>query len=360
MGGGGFAHVPDLAVAFVERALELAAPGGIVALLVPAKFASSGYAEPLRRRLAHGTRLECVAPLETAAAFGAAVYPMALVAARADARPDGPVAAQLGPRSAALRLPQRTLQSDGPWVLRPDAEAVARRLRAELPALGERWAPRLGVKTGADDVFLVGEPVPGGGARPALRGRDLRPWCARCVMWLLWTHGTDGGPLPALPGPLAERLQPHLVRLRRRADYRDGPPWQLFRTALALAPHRVCWADLARRLAAVVPPAEVVPLNTVYGIATRAADEAYALAALFNSRWYTALARLRADPARGGFRRFNARVMRELPVPPAGAPVWARLSALGRTRETDDAAVAELLGLDAADRRALDGAADSR
>jgi len=166
--------------------------------------------------------------------------------------------------------------------------------------------------------------------------------------------------MSALPRSLAERLQPHLGRLRRRADYREGPPWQLFRTALALAPHRVCWADLARRLAAVVPPAEVVPLNTVYGIVTRAADEAHALAALFNSRWYTALARLRADPARGGFRRFNARVIRELPVPPAGSPVWARLTELGRSRETDDAVVADWLGLDAADRRALDRAADTR
>jgi hypothetical protein len=214
------------------------------------------------------------------------------------------------------------------------------------------------VKTGADDLFLVGEAVPG--ARPALRGRDLLPWNARTSVWLLWTHGADGSPLPALPGPLAERLQPHLARLRRRADFRDDPPWQLFRTALALAPHRVCWADLGRRLAAVVPPADTVPLNTVYGIATRASDEAHALAALFNSRWYTALARLRADPARGGFRRFNAGVMRELPVPPAGTQVWARLTAMGRSRETDDAAVAELLGLDAADRRALDRAADSR
>src|SRR5439155_1345989 len=34
--GPGFAHLPDLAVAFVERALELAAPGGAAALLVPA------------------------------------------------------------------------------------------------------------------------------------------------------------------------------------------------------------------------------------------------------------------------------------------------------------------------------------
>src|SRR5207245_7812676 len=80
----GFAHLPDLAVAFVERTLELAAPGGAVALLVPAKLASSGYAEPLRRRLADTTRLERVARVDrTESAFRAAVYPIALVAAPA-------------------------------------------------------------------------------------------------------------------------------------------------------------------------------------------------------------------------------------------------------------------------------------
>ncbi len=355
----GFAHLPDLSVAFVERALELCAPGGVTALLVPAKLASSGYAERLRRRLANETRLERVAPLdEAAAAFGAAVYPMALVAARADARPDGQVAVQLGPRSAASRVPQRALQGSGPWILRPDAEAVARRLRTHFPTLGERWSPQLGVKTGADDLFLVDHPIPG--TRPALRGRDVRPWCTREAVWLLWTHGPRGDPFPALPPALAERLQPHLDRLRRRSDYRDGPPWRLFRTALADAPHRVCWPDLARALAAVVPSPEAVPLNTVYGIATRGAEDAHALAALLNSRWYTALARLRADPARGGFRRFNAGVVRELPVPPAGAPAWERLAVLGRNRQTDDEVVADLLGLDIADRRALDRSAHSR
>src|SRR5205807_1523445 len=80
--------------------------------------------------------------------------------------------------------------------------------------------------------------------------------------------------------------------------------------------------DLARRLVAVVPDPEIVPLNTVYGIATRELDDAYALAALFNSRWLTALARLHADPARGGFRRFNARVVRGLPLPPTSPPAW--------------------------------------
>lgn len=353
---GGFAHLPDLAVAFVERALELAAPGGVAALIVPVKLATSGYAEPLRQRLARSTRLERAAPLDAAAhAFGAAVYPMALMAVNAEPGPADEAATALGPKREAPRVPQRLLQATGPWVLSPDADRVARRLRAAFPTVGDRWTPQLGLKTGADDLFLVRDPAPW--ARPAVRGRDLGAWRAEPAAYLLWTHAPDGRPLSRLPAELAARLEPHLERLRRRSDYRGGAPWQLFRTALAFARHRVLWPDLARRLLAAVPPPEVVPLNTVYGVATRSADDAHALAALFNSRWLTALARLRADPARGGFRRFNARVVRQLPIPPAASPAWRALAELGQRQQVDDDAVAELFHLDASDRRALDRAA---
>jgi len=174
---------------------------------------------------------------------------------------------------------------------------------------------------------------------------------------LLWTHGADGRPLSALPWEIAARLEPHFPQLKRRADYRDGPPWRLFRTALAAAPHRVLWADLARRLGAALPAPDVIPLNTVYGIAARTAADAAALAALLNSRWYTALASLTADPARGGFRRFNARVVRQLPVPPAASPGWSQLARRGACATTDEDLVADLLHLDATDRRALDRSA---
>src|SRR5204863_511714 len=232
---------------------------------------------------------------------------------------------------------------------------IACHLRTVCPPVGDRWSPRLGVKTGADDVFLVAQPGPA--TRPVVRGRDLGPWRATPRAHLLWTHGPDGRPLARLPAELARALDLHLERLGRRSDYRSGPAWQLFRIALADAPYRVIWPDLARRLAAVVPASGLVPLNTVYGIATRAADDAYALAALFNSRWLTALARLSADPARGGFRRFNARVVRELPLPPANAAAWRAPAEQGRANASDDDAIADMYQLEAADRRALDASA---
>jgi hypothetical protein len=350
---GGFAHLPDIAVAFTERALELVRPGGVLALLVPAKLATSGYAEPLRQRLAHSTRIDRAAPLAepAARAFAAAVYPMVLVAARADVAGVEATATALGPKPDAPAVPQRLLQAAGPWILVPDADRVARRLRAAFPTVGARWTPQLGVKTGADDLFLVPAACPG--TRPAVRGRDLGAWRCNPRLHLLWTHGADGRPFERLPAAVAARLAPHFDRLRRRADYRAGAPWQLFRTALARAPHRVLWPDLGRRIAAAVPPPEIVPLNTVYGIAARDEAEAIALAALLNSRWLTALARLVADPARGGFHRFNARVVRDLPVPAACSPVWTALAALGTRREPADDTVADAFELDRTDRRAL-------
>ncbi len=351
---GRFAHVPDLSVAFCERALELVAPDGIVALLTPAKLATAGYAERLRRRLSEQTRLERVAVLDdsVAASFGAAVYPMALVAARREPEPGATFVPTLGPSSHEGRLPQQQLQAPGPWVLVPDAAAVARRLSREHRPLGERWPPQLGVKTGADSLFLVDRPVEG--SRPAVRGRDLTRWHITPRVYILWTHDSRGRPLEHLPSALAQRLVPHTERLRRRTDYRRGPAWQLFRPRLGCATHRVLWADLSRHLEAAVAPPDVVPLNTVYGIATASDEDALALAAILNTRWCTALARLAADPARGGFRRFNAGVVASLPLPATDAAVWRTLAQYGRSCEPADAVVADLYRIDEADRRALE------
>jgi len=203
---------------------------------------------------------------------------MALVAARADPSGMERVATALGPKPAAPSVSQRQLQRDGPWILAPGAERVSRRLRAQFPIVSDHWTPQLGVKTGADDLFLLDRAC--SGSRPAIRGRDVSAWRCRPRRFVLWTHGIDGLPLARLPSELSERLSRHEERLRRRADYRAGPPWQLFRTGLGFAAHRVVWPTSAVASPRRSRAAELVPLNTVYGIATRDALDAAALAAL--------------------------------------------------------------------------------
>ncbi len=63
--GTGYGNKPDVAVAFLERSFELAAPGGVVAMLVPAKIASARYAALARHSLASTTTLRAVVDLTT-------------------------------------------------------------------------------------------------------------------------------------------------------------------------------------------------------------------------------------------------------------------------------------------------------
>ena len=364
--GAAFGHRPDLAVAFVERALELAAPGGVVALLVPAKLASAEYGAAARHGLASSTTLIRVADLtgNPHAAFDATVYPLALVTRKATPPAGHRVLTALsGPATPAV--PQARLRGGGPWILSPDRsrEAVARLLR-EHPTVGERLTCQLGVKTGANRVFLdPPESVEAHLLRWAVRGRDLRPFQARPKRRLLWTHGIDGAPLDRLPPGAAAHLQAHDAALRARADYAGGPFWVLFRTAAATARHRLVWADLARRLTACAltggRDAGLVPLNTCYVAPTRSEEEAERLAAWLNSTWVRAVARLGSVPAAGGFHRFTAAVVSRLPLPTSVLTDDRLLAAAksGRDAEPTQEALDDLaaghLALSTRDRTAL-------
>src|SRR5690606_41880134 len=62
-GGTGWRHAPDLAVAFLERGIELLAPGGTIAFLLPAKLATAGYATSRRAGVIQRCSIETLADL---------------------------------------------------------------------------------------------------------------------------------------------------------------------------------------------------------------------------------------------------------------------------------------------------------
>jgi hypothetical protein len=244
------------------------------------------------------------------------------------------------------------------------------RLTGSHPTLGDRFACQLGVKTGLNRAFLTPPPtVEHGLLRWGVRGRDIRPFGLRGVVQLLWPCDELGNPLPELPPGARQHLQQYFGALRRRADYRQGPPWALFRTGPSMGKHRVLWSDLARRLEAVAllpDQAGVVPLNSCYVISTADAATAIRLAAWLNSSWCRRMARAAAEPASGGFARFNARVVAALPLPDA-ALVSPELLALGRRGPTGtldqkelDACCATLLGISSEDKQLLAGLAPER
>jgi Eco57I restriction-modification methylase len=320
--GPGFRHQPDLAVAFVERSAELLAPTGALALLLPAKFATAGYARAMRAELATRFTVHAVADLteDPAASFAATTYPAALIVARRSPRPGHEVRLTLETPGAPL-VPQQRLQGGGPWLLLPapllEALAVA---QGSHPKLGQQFTPQLGVKTGANAVFL--DPpadIETALIRQAIRGRDLQPFRAEPRVRLFFPHAADGAPFRRLPAGAARHVERHDLLLRARVDFQGGPPWTLFRLRGALAPQLVVWPDLARRLtAAALLPAragQFIPLNSCYVLPVPDPPTALALSAWLNSTWIRAIARATADVAAGGFARFNARVVAELPLP---------------------------------------------
>ncbi|HEX5005111.1 MAG TPA: N-6 DNA methylase [Gemmatimonadales bacterium] len=364
--GRGYAHQPDLSVAFLERAWELTRSGGIVAMLVPAKLATAAYASTLRAALAERGTILSLSDLTNSngAEFDATAYPLALVArterAAASHRPS--LGLDPGSRAVLERLPS----GGAPWILHSGGLQRALASLERFPRLADTLRVHLGVKSGANHLFLEpGPEIEAGLVRPALHGKDIRAFRAAPSGRIVWTHDAEGRPLRALPPGAARHFALHEAALRARVDDDGNAPWTLFRPAAGCARPRVAWPDLAPRLeAACLVGAEsgrIIPLNSCYLVILAASRPALALTAWLNSTWIRAAARVVTDPASGGYARFNARAVGGIPLPPR-ALEDARLAAIARRGAAGEALQHQLdtivgawLGLEERDRRLLAG-----
>ncbi len=366
----------DLALLFLERSLRALAEGGTLGILLPAKLLRSLYGGPARRMLLRDTRLSLVEDhsLDQHAIFAADSFTTAIVATRRGMSETAVGTTSPGVRIAMHRrgapplrfvldaacLPVFPGDLDAPWLLAPPAvNGVLRRLQQAGPPLGCRLRVRRGIFTGSNNVLLVREVTPrlgglaeiraqgwhtsgrGGGRRareyealiesavlrPLLRGGDISAWRCRPAHWVIWLHD-DTGRAVAPPPRLAAYLERHRTKLEQRSGTRAGTPLgSVFRvSAEALGP-KVVWHDLADTLKAVAVPGEVrtalgcgqpmVPLNTVYFIATHDERESLLLAALLNSLPVRTFARTIAERAKDARFRFFAWVLGVLPLPAA-------------------------------------------
>jgi hypothetical protein len=349
--GHGFAAQVDLAALFVERSVSLAAPGGAVALLVPAKLWRSLSGSGIRRLLAARTEIRRLEDWTDApCAFDAAVYPSVLIALR-NHHPD-----ESQPPAAALAVQRRMLRvewradpaaarldwddSASPWLIIPsNVRSALELLRSRGVALGASQLGRalLGVKCGCNEAFVVNDT--GGDRvlaavecngrrgtlerellRPLLRGDALQPWrVPASSRAIIWTHRESGAPLGSLPPAAARWLAPWRRQLRARSDLRDtGSWWMLFRTESAdCARARVVWSDFGRTPRAAILPAgdPTVPLNSCYVLPCDDPVDALTLSALLNSALAAAFLNAIAEPARGGWHRYLAWTVELLPLP---------------------------------------------
>ncbi|HET6680497.1 MAG TPA: N-6 DNA methylase [Gemmatimonadaceae bacterium] len=347
--GAGFAAQVDLSALFIERALAVARPQGHVALIVPSKLWHSLAGGGVRQLLLERAQVRALTDWSSDShLFAAAVYPSTLIAQRTApeesvermcrvtiAHSCGAVAWDTAHRSLGFDESPGT-----PWLLvPPDVRRAFDRLTAVGVPLsqGTFASPRLGVKCGLNDAFLVDElarerklsrirsgerhgMVESSLLRPALRGQHLTPWCSNASFrHIILAHGVDGRPLASLPPHAHAWLAPSRARLAARSDARGARRWwSVFRLDSAASDRpRVVWADVSRRpRAAFVPRGDpLVPLNSCYVVHGNSDDDALALVAILNSDIAAAWLELVSEPARGGYRRYLGWTMALLPLP---------------------------------------------
>ena len=342
-------HQPDLSVAFFERALSLAAPDGVVALLMPAKIVNAGYAGPLR--CAARERVIAIDDWSDSprrrSLFEADTFPLGITCGASRA------AVRISSGGESFDLPRTELSVDGAsseWALVPPVVAsIARRLRDSHRSLAESLGrkPFMGVKTGDNRSFFLdakairgdrlitadGVRVPLSAVCRCVRGRDLQRWTTSDSQWMLWPPRGGWRKPPAW-----------LVTLAEKRGLEPGD----FRLSFVRPEHvgiKVAWKDLSRGVAAAVLPDVVhvnemafplVPNQTLYAIDAVSLDEAYVVAAILNSMIAGALLVGVAERAKDAHYRYFGRTMAALPWPDMRGE-WDRLVRLSRRAHRPDA-----------------------
>ncbi|MEA2237521.1 MAG: hypothetical protein QOC81_2245 [Thermoanaerobaculia bacterium] len=340
MRGAAAFHQPDLSIAFVERSLSLAAPGGVVSLLVPAKLLNAGYAAPLRRASAASIVALDDWSSDAKRHFDADTFPLGMTLARRNGSPPSCISVTSSGESFAVSRSALTLQGSEWSLLPPEVYAIVARIHAGHAPLADALGrtPVMGVKTGDNGSFFLdvghvrantvetidGIHVPLSAVCRCVRGRDVKRWKVAEASWMLWP------PAGGWPNP------PRWVERFAEARGVEVASLQLSYVKPQHVGIKVVWKDLSRGLCAAVLEDAIrlgersiplVPNQTLYSIDMASVDEAHVVAALLNSTIVNVLAIAVAERAKDSHFRYFARTVARLPLPavmPSSAS-WARL-----------------------------------
>ena len=153
---------------------------------------------------------------------------------------------------------------------------------------------------------------------PVIRGGDIAPNVVWPKAHILLAHAwEDLGKARQDLGPnTAAYIASYADELRKRRGLERRLPQALAGCSDHLRSPKVVWRDISTELeAAYVEDPRIIPLNTVYYIPVKDADEGLLLAAYLNSDAVRKFCRLKAEHARGGYRRYFAWLIAETPWP---------------------------------------------
>jgi adenine-specific DNA-methyltransferase len=349
----------DLYVAFIERALELLSPSGLLSFICADRWTMNRYGAPLRSLIAREYGVRVYVDLHQASPFESDViaYPSIFVFERqksahvvfaklceGSADECAALASAVDEMSFVsshdgvhLFRYERWFENDEPWVLgTPEQLSALRELEdrfAPLEADG-RTRVGIGVATGADEVFIVSgataEEIEPERLVPLVMRSDIHEgrieWGGHYVINTFRTN--EGGvDLAAFP-KLAAYFAKHDAAVRRRhVSQRSNGFW--FRTIDRVYPElvprpKLLIPDIAGSNEVAYDPGNYHPHHNLYFV-TSAAWDLEVLGGLLSSKVALFFVWSYAVKMRGGYLRFQAQYLRRIRVPdPASLSVTLR------------------------------------
>ncbi len=360
----------DLYVYFYERGFQLLRDNGVLTYISSNKYFRSAYGVKLRDFLTRQSTLSQLIDFGDAPVFTSIAYPSIITASKNHSQDNylralnwepGPSIDEFGTifQTMGFTMPQDALTADGWQLTSPDALNLLEKLRSVGKPLGEYVKGRFyrGITTGLNEAFVVDnetrdELIAEHSSstevlKPFLRGRDVKRWQIEDTGLYLCYIGW-GLPIEEYPA-VYTHLKRFEERLKARPEVEQGRvPWY------ALSRYASDYWQEFEKFKIVYPDIAVSPQfaydesgayggNTMYIVPT----EEMWLLGLLNSKAVFWFYTKTSTQIRGGFVRFIAQYVSQIPIPPIKPAQKVLISEivnqiLAAKRTNPDAEVSEL------------------
>ncbi len=326
---------PDYAIAFIEAGFEFLNPGGELGYVITASLARGMYAGYARQDITQNKNLQTIVDYTLAPHdFFEDADNKPLIISCTNEDPDGDTDITLYNRNNDIREwsinpSELALESDdprSPWILvPPDVASGIRSMAAGVSRAGDRFVPTSGVKTAANDVFIVNsveltenpdevlvETEDGTVTRieehvlhPLIQGRNIDEWTFDYSQFIIWLYDDNAEVLTTLPDRVLDHIESYQDHLESRSDYLitqqldDGKPyWVIGNVNNEKTEAKVGWQEIAKKVESAYLPSKVdvnlasgvdlgerhlIPTNKVLFFETGEDEIAKALTGVLNS-----------------------------------------------------------------------------
>ncbi len=342
----------DLFVYFYQQGMRLLRQSGRLAYISSNKWFRAGYGSKLREYLAHHATLERIVDFGDAPIFAEAITYPAIVVLRKGAASDTHAFPALAWNTTSgdvkdfativqnnrTHVAQASLTASGWHLVSTDSSVLLAKLRTHGKPLGSYVQGQFyrGIGTGLNEVFVVDRatrdrlihehPSSAEILKPFLRGRDVKRWRVESQdMWLVLTRrGVDINQYPAIYKYLLQYKQ----QLENRAS--GNYAWYELQASPGdterFEQPKIVYPDIAQVPSFAYDDTKYYPNNTLYVLPT---TEQWLLGLLNSAVIFWFYSQI-STQIRGGFVRFIAQYVSQIPIPDASADVQQAIGDLAK------------------------------